>query len=156
MRSSNAYCAVHQHKIYTMWPFNKTFAVLDHPGKESSKVVLNFHDWLSLSIMDKGRKKLPVIFTFLATVNNAAMNIGIQIYFWAPAFSSLKYIFRSRIAGSYEKSWRREWQPTPVFLPEKFHGQGAWWAPGGHQESDMTEMFMLFSTKAASFYIPKQ
>ena len=19
--------------------------------------------------------------------------------------------------------WRRKWQPTPVFLPEKFHGQ---------------------------------
>ena len=19
--------------------------------------------------------------------------------------------------------WRREWQPTPVFLPEEFHGQ---------------------------------
>ena len=91
MRSSNAYCAVHQHKICTMWPFNKTFAVLDHPGKESSKVVLSFHDWLSLSIMDKGRKKLPVILTFLATVNNAAMNMGIQIYFWAPAFSSLKW-----------------------------------------------------------------
>ena len=24
--------------------------------------------------------------------------------------------------------WRREWQPTPVFLPGRSHGQGAWWA----------------------------
>ena len=24
--------------------------------------------------------------------------------------------------------WRREWQPTPVSLPGKSHGQGAWWA----------------------------
>ena len=24
--------------------------------------------------------------------------------------------------------WRRGWQPTPVFLPKKFHGQRAWWA----------------------------
>ena len=37
--------------------------------------------------------------------------------------------------------WRREWQPTPVFLPGEFHGQrslagyGLW----GHKESDMTE-----------------
>jgi len=23
-------------------------------------------------------------------------------------------------------SWRREWQPTPVFLPGEFHGWGAW------------------------------
>ena len=24
--------------------------------------------------------------------------------------------------------WRREWQPTPVFLPGDFHDRGAWWA----------------------------
>ena len=24
--------------------------------------------------------------------------------------------------------WRRKWEPTPVFLPGEFHGQGAWWA----------------------------
>jgi len=24
--------------------------------------------------------------------------------------------------------WRRKWQPTPVFLPRKFHGQRTWWA----------------------------
>jgi len=22
--------------------------------------------------------------------------------------------------------WRRKWQPTPVFLPEKSHGRAAW------------------------------
>ena len=31
--------------------------------------------------------------------------------------------------------WRREWQPTPVFLPEESHGQGAL----AGKESDMTE-----------------
>ena len=25
-------------------------------------------------------------------------------------------------------SWRKKWQPTPGFLPEKSHGQRAWWA----------------------------
>ena len=24
--------------------------------------------------------------------------------------------------------WRRKWQPTPVFLPRKSHGQRTWWA----------------------------
>ena len=24
--------------------------------------------------------------------------------------------------------WRKEWPPTPVFLPGEFHGQAAWWA----------------------------
>ena len=37
--------------------------------------------------------------------------------------------------------WRRKWQPTPVFLPGKCHGQRslAGYSPRGHKESDMTE-----------------
>ena len=33
-------------------------------------------------------------------------------------------------------SWRRKWQPTPVFLPGKFHGQGslAGYSPWGYKE----------------------
>ena len=44
--------------------------------------------------------------------------------------------------------WRREWQPTPVFLPGRPHGQrslvGS--SPWGHKESDTSE-----ATKAFSF-----
>ena len=25
-------------------------------------------------------------------------------------------------------AWRKGWQPTPIFLPGKFHGQRTWWA----------------------------
>jgi len=37
--------------------------------------------------------------------------------------------------------WRRQWQPTPVFLPGKSHGQRSpvGCSPWGHCESDMTE-----------------
>ena len=52
----------------------------------------------------------------------------------------------------YEKSWRRQWHPTPVLLPGKSHGRrslvgcSSW----GHWESDMTEWlhfhFSLSST----------
>ena len=37
--------------------------------------------------------------------------------------------------------WRRKWQPTPVFLPGKFHGQGslAGYSPGGCKELDTIE-----------------
>ena len=37
--------------------------------------------------------------------------------------------------------WRREWQPTPVFLPGESHGQInlADYSPWGHKESDITE-----------------
>ena len=37
--------------------------------------------------------------------------------------------------------WRREWQPTPVFLPGEFHGQKSLegYSPWGHKESDTKE-----------------
>ena len=38
-------------------------------------------------------------------------------------------------------SWRRKWQPTPVFLPGKSHGQRnlVGYSPWGRKESDTTE-----------------
>jgi len=41
--------------------------------------------------------------------------------------------------------WRREWQPTPVFLPKKSHGQKSLvcYSPQGCKQSDMTERLKL-------------
>jgi len=41
--------------------------------------------------------------------------------------------------------WRREWQPTPVFLPGESHGQRnlVGCSPWGHKESDMTEQSLV-------------
>ena len=41
------------------------------------------------------------------------------------------------IPGLRRFPWRREWLPTPVFLPGKSHGQGR--NPWGHKESNMSE-----------------
>ena len=42
---------------------------------------------------------------------------------------------------SREDPWKRDWQPTPVFLPGELHGQrslvGS--SPRGHKELDTTE-----------------
>ena len=37
--------------------------------------------------------------------------------------------------------WRRKWQPTPVFLPGKCHGQRSLegYSPWGHKDSDMSD-----------------
>ena len=40
-----------------------------------------------------------------------------------------------------EDHWRREWPPTPIFLPGELHGQSSLlgYSPQGHKESVMTE-----------------
>ena len=52
--------------------------------------------------------------------------------------------------------WRRKWQPIPVFLLGKFHGQRslAGYSPWGHKESDMTEPLSL-SQDSLSLHINK-
>ena len=42
-------------------------------------------------------------------------------------------------------AWRRAWQPTPVFVPGKFHGQRSpvSYSPWGCKESEMTEQLTL-------------
>ena len=49
-----------------------------------------------------------------------------------------RYGFNPRIG---KIPWRRKWQPTPMFLPGKFHGQKslAGYSPWGHEELDTTE-----------------
>ena len=44
------------------------------------------------------------------------------------------------ISGS-ERSWRREWLPTPVFLPGEFHGLRSLvgYSPDSHKGSDTTK-----------------
>ena len=46
--------------------------------------------------------------------------------------------------------WRREWQPTPVFLPGEFYGQRslAGYRYWGRKESDMTERLTLLLTSS--------
>ena len=49
--------------------------------------------------------------------------------------------------------WRREWQPTPVLLPGKSHGQSSivGYSPQGHKELDTTERVHFLSF---TFFIP--
>ena len=43
--------------------------------------------------------------------------------------------------------WRREWQPTSVFLPGKSHGQRSLvgYSLWSHKESEMTDRLTLFN-----------
>ena len=54
-------------------------------------------------------------------------------------------------------SWRRKWQPTPLFLPGESHGQRSLvgYSPWGHKELDTTERlhFLSLSCIAGRFFI---
>ena len=55
---------------------------------------------------------------------------------------SMSQTWLKRLSSSSNKdTWKRRWQPTPVFLPGKFHGQRtmAGYSQWGHQESVTTE-----------------
>ena len=45
------------------------------------------------------------------------------------------------MVDAVDTGWRREWQPTPVFLPGELHGQRrlVGYSPWGCKESDMTK-----------------
>ena len=84
-------------------------------------------------------------FYLLAIVNNAAINMGIQIHAQVSAFHPFGYTSRNGnclviMAAQWYRirlpsrrcgynpwigkiPWRRKWQPTAVFLPGKSHGQ---------------------------------
>ena len=53
--------------------------------------------------------------------------------------------FQSWVNSLEKIPWRREWLPTPVFLPAESHGQRslAGCSPWGHKWSDTTEQLIL-------------
>ena len=60
------------------------------------------------------------------------------------------------IPGSGRSPGEGNWQPTPVLLPEKFHGWRSLigYSPRGRKESDLTERFHfhLYAVIDSSFF----
>ena len=80
-------------------------------------------------------------FYVLAIINSPAMNNEIHMSF--SILISSGYMPRSGISGWF---WRRKWQPTPVLLPAKSHGQRSLvgYHPWGHEESDTSKRLHLY------------
>ena len=59
----------------------------------------------------------------------------------AQMVKNLPAMQETRVQSLGKIPWKREWQPTPVFLPREFHGQRslAGYSQWGPKESDMTE-----------------
>ena len=56
---------------------------------------------------------------------------------------------------SWDDLWRREGQPTPVFLPGKFHRQRSLvaYSPWGREESDSAEGLTLSLSEGYRVYL---
>ena len=61
---------------------------------------------------------------------------------------------RTDILRSKVILWKRKWQPTPVILPGKYHGQRSLvgYSPKGHKESDTIERLSMELRKNISIY----
>ena len=58
--------------------------------------------------------------------------------------------------GVYIHYWRRQWQPTPVFLPGESQGRGTWWAAVYGVAQSQTWLKWLSSSSSSSSIHPLQ
>ena len=58
------------------------------------------------------------------------------------------------IPGLERSPWSRKWQPAPVFLPGKFHGQGslAGYSPRDGKKSDTNEHVRVLNLSVPQLY----
>ena len=87
-------------------------------------------EWVAISFSNeenRGYKWIP-----------RSMYISITVYI---CIHNIYLYFKLEIIIDLNKNWRRQWQPTPVLLPGKFHGQRSLvgYSPWGCRESDITE-----------------
>ena len=99
------------------------------PTQRSSLSLQCLLHWQAGSLLLKPREKLQESIQVAINGSDGKKNIHLQC--GRPRF----YPWVGKIP------WRREWQPTPVFLPGEFYGQRslAGYSPQARKESDTTE-----------------
>ena len=105
--------------MVTTWK-NQLAAFILHLWK-SCEVFMLYHQILYFSIIKLEVQRIQILFFFF-------------------------FFFREHLL-TYCVSWRREWQPTPVLLPGKSHGQRSpvGYSPWGRKKSDTTEQLYLLT-----------
>ena len=110
--------------LHIRWPKYWSFSFSISPSNEYSGLIFFRIDWFDL---------LAVQGTLKSVLYHHSSKASI---FWHSAFfivSSYKY--------TWLLWWSGKWQPTPVFLLQKFHGQRSLvgYSPWGRKKLDMTE-----------------
>ena len=82
----------------------------------------------------------PTLYIYISIYNYPAK--GFPIAHWIKNLHAMQETGNVALIPSMGMfSWRRKWEPTPVFLPGESHGQEemAGYSPWGYKESDRTE-----------------
>ena len=113
------------HVCVLIWYFFFSFWLALLCVTDSRFIHITINDPVPFHTVHFGRKSLSAGFPGGAVVKNPPANI----------------LDAGSILGLGKIPWRRQWQPIPVFLPGKSHGQRslAGYSPRGCKESNMTE-----------------
>ena len=117
----------------------------------SAGVSLTKNDWESIGAnqvgefnLQKPRQMVQWLRICLAMQETLVQSLVQGLSWWfsgKETASQCRRLRRCRFDPWVEKIPWRKWQPIPVFLPGKFHGQRSLsdYSPWGHKESDTTE-----------------
>ena len=85
------------------------------------------------------------VYEFTRNFNKCPVMFSLTFTICSSFFSSLLFCYLNMNIINIRKDWRRKWQPSPVFLPGKFHGQRslAGYSPRDCKQSDTTEHMTL-------------
>ena len=117
-----------------------------------------FNLWASRPFKSRGQR-----------VGTSALVLPMTVQSWLPSeftglislwSKGLSRVFPSTIIQKHQffgtqRSWRRKWQPTPVFLPGESHGQRSLvgYSPRGRKESDTTEWLHFTSLHSLEEFV---
>ena len=125
-----------------MWPRTELWPWVSHPGSIFSNPGQSF-DALA-DILTSRREKWVIETCVPTSIQHSFQYDFIKSFGFPWGLRSKESTCQSRRCGfnSWDGKipWRRKWQPTPVFLPGKSHGQRslAGYSARGYKESDTT------------------
>ena len=88
------------------------------------------------SVLVRWKNLGPIIYSEISEFVSLSMG-----FLCASVVKNLPAIWKMQVLSlGWKDLWRRKWEPTPIFLPGKSHGQRSLvgYRPWDHKESDMT------------------
>ena len=135
--TTGSFCEKHSHGTQRAWENQRWVRC------SSLRYTTYLHQFLHDASPDQSESTQTITFNFLLYGISYLydFNLSRELPWWLSGKESTCQCRRHGFSPSVGKiRWRRAWQPTPVFLPGKSHGQRslAGYSPWGHKGSDPT------------------